>query len=123
MFGRTITHLLRCCKILPNYKSGLMYGCTFQFQLFLRLAYGHFCELCSSTSRPITRFSVIHYLIGKEIPKCQGMTKGVQHSGLPSKGSQVIKLAIQGFYYLACLGFGNGSRSFNAASICSWGSS
>jgi len=63
VFERKLTHLLRCCKILPNYKLGLMYSSTLRFQDFLRLVYGQLCEHCSSTSLSNKGFAVMNYML------------------------------------------------------------
>jgi len=50
-----LTHLLRCCKILPNYGSGLMYYSTLRFQNFLRLAYGQLFNQTQVTGQVLIR--------------------------------------------------------------------
>jgi len=54
MFERKLTHLLRYCKILPNYKSGLMYSSTLRFQNFLCLAYGQFFTQTQAFSQALS---------------------------------------------------------------------
>jgi len=62
MFERKLTHLLRCCKLLPNYRTGLMYYRTLRFQNLLRLAYEQLCEHALLYKPSKQGFPVKHYI-------------------------------------------------------------
>ena len=61
MSGRKLTHLLSCCKILPNYKSGLMYSRTLRVQDRMHV---HLFELCALH---IGNFSSTHRVPGQAL--------------------------------------------------------
>ena len=65
MFERKLTHLRRCCKILPKFKTGLMYNSTLRFQ---NCMHKHLFEPCAlhmgnfSSKRKLIEIEEISYI-------------------------------------------------------------